>query len=413
MDGDFACPECGTSVKVGGIAPGRQVRCDFCGRLLEVPFLPRATDAPWKRQRFTRPRWLYWAWSALAIAVVAVLATGGYRLVRTTYHSAKQRSINQLLESSREHEAVGRLDQALFDLDTALEVARGAGAAYVGQLAEWQKKRKDLAIRDAQGVLGELRRAAPGSFTVGNWLNLEARAARDPDLSSLRTTIASEFQSALTRQVDYETTGARQDADQGKVVSALMHCDRVAPLLEHLASEKRAQVGKATEELVTLLVSTNGVRLATPQGRFIFGAHAYATDLVPVVIKALEFKQYLPYRESGPWQHCWIHARYRVTLEIEEVQEGTYLSTANRQTRIELRLALWASDQQTPIFKTTPTARSRVPLPKLPVYISNRLASSGDRSAEVERLLYDDARGQIDEKLSRQLSNMPACAVPR
>ena len=70
MDGSFACPECGSSVEVGGLAPGRQVRCGFCDRLLEVPFLPRAADAPWKRRRFGRPKWLNWAWAALAIASI-------------------------------------------------------------------------------------------------------------------------------------------------------------------------------------------------------------------------------------------------------------------------------------------------------------------------------------------------------
>ncbi len=46
-----------------------------------------------------------------------------------------------------------------------------------------------------------------------------------------------------------------------------------------------------------------------------------------------------------------------------------------------------------------PTARSTVPLPKLPAYVSNRLAISPERSDEVEKLLYDDARGQIDEQV--------------
>ena len=27
MDGSFACPECGSDVEMGGLAPGRQVRC--------------------------------------------------------------------------------------------------------------------------------------------------------------------------------------------------------------------------------------------------------------------------------------------------------------------------------------------------------------------------------------------------
>ena len=43
MDGSFACPECGSTVEVEGLTPGRQVRCEFCQRLLEVPYLPSIT----------------------------------------------------------------------------------------------------------------------------------------------------------------------------------------------------------------------------------------------------------------------------------------------------------------------------------------------------------------------------------
>ena len=59
MEGSFACPECGTFVEVHGLAPGRQVRCGFCNRLLEVPYLPRAADslltAPSLRQTQVAP----------------------------------------------------------------------------------------------------------------------------------------------------------------------------------------------------------------------------------------------------------------------------------------------------------------------------------------------------------------------
>ena len=99
MDGSFACPECGSSVEVTGLAPGRQVRCGFCNRLLEVPFLPRAADPPWKRRRFARPKWFLWASAALAVVAVAIVGTGPSDLFTRQYDSAQQRSINQLLES--------------------------------------------------------------------------------------------------------------------------------------------------------------------------------------------------------------------------------------------------------------------------------------------------------------------------
>jgi hypothetical protein len=38
---------------------------------------------------------------------------------------------------------------------------------------------------------------------------------------------------------------------------------------------------------------------------------------------------------------------------------------------------------------------------------------SGERTEEVEKLLYDDARGQIDERLAYSLRNMPECPAIR
>jgi hypothetical protein len=59
------------------------------------------------------------------------------------------------------------------------------------------------------------------------------------------------------------------------------------------------------------------------------------------------------------------------------------------------------------IWQTKPTARSQVPLPKLPAYLASRVATN--RSDEFEDLLYESAREQIDGRVRLALSNMPAC----
>ena len=145
MDGSFACPECGSSIEVDGLAPGRQVRCGFCNRLLEVPFLPRAADPQWKRRRFTRPRWFVWTCGALAIVARGDYGNRAFRFLTRQYDSAQQRSINQLLDSSQTNEADGRLDLALIDLDTAIEMARKAGPPYLARIDDWARKRPELA----------------------------------------------------------------------------------------------------------------------------------------------------------------------------------------------------------------------------------------------------------------------------
>ena len=55
-------------------------------------------------------------------------------------------------------------------------------------------------------------------------------------------------------------------------------------------------------------------------------------------------------------------------------------------------------------------ARSRVPVPDLPAYLSRSLAVGSAPSEEVEHLLYKDALGQMKEKVSLALTNMPECA---
>ena len=50
------------------------------------------------------------------------------------------------------------------------------------------------------------------------------------------------------------------------------------------------------------------------------------------------------------------------------------MSSENRLTRIEASLTLYRRGKQ--IWKTTPTARTMVPLPSLPAYLSTRVAPS-------------------------------------
>ena len=409
MDGSFACPECGSSVEVTGLAPGRQVRCEFCNRLLEVPFLPRAADARWKRRRFTRPKWFIWTSAALAVVLIAIVGTWAYRFVTRQYESAHQRPINQLLESSKVNEADGRLDQALLDLDTAIEMARKAGPDHLARLDDWGRKRPGLARREAQNVVDRLRSSRPSAFPLGEWLNLIARADKDHDLSPLATSINQQFLIALNREIDSELSTARKSFASGQVLSSFTSCERIAGLIDRLPPEKRATVRPATEDLVVRLVSTHGVIIEPTQGQFIFGSKSYSSQMAPVVVKAFEAKGYLPYRQSYHWRNQWKHAIYHVSIIISEKLDGTYLSSANRSTRIEARLTVTSASQPQPIFQTMPSARSTVPLPKLPLYLSNRLAMTGERTEELEKLLYDDARGQIDEKLARSLSNMPPC----
>ena len=162
-----------------------------CSRFPSCPARPMLA---WKRRRFARPKWFIWACVALAVVSVAIVATGAFRFVARQYDSAQQRSINQLLESSRANEADGRLDQALIDLDTAIEMARKAGPSYLARIDDWEKKRPDLARREAQTVVDRLARCRPVVFPAGQLADLDRpRRERPRSLAACRPRFNSSF----------------------------------------------------------------------------------------------------------------------------------------------------------------------------------------------------------------------------
>jgi hypothetical protein len=408
MDGSFACPECGFDVEIRGLAPGRQVRCGFCHRLLEVPFLPRASGAPWKRRRFARPKWVAWAWVGLGLLLVIVLGAGTLRFLRRQYNSIQDRSISRLLESSRSHEAGGRLGEALVDLDAALDLAAKAGPAWSTRLEPQRNLRPDLARRDVQSILAALCRQQTSPFRLGDWLNLIARAERDPDLATLRPTIDERFQASLGAQIKRENALARQLFSAGNVKSAMDACDRAGKLLAQISKPAQLEFRQESQSVVAELIKAAGITVVVPQGRFVYGSNSYVAEMLPVLDQALEVRGYLPRRESSSWRDQWLHAPYQIRLDVQEIQEGNYLSSQNRLTLIHAELTLTSGDRR--IWFSTPRARSAVPLPDLPAYLASRLAVSPDRSDEFERLLYKSARDQIDQKFRAQLANMPPCS---
>jgi hypothetical protein len=339
-----------------------------------------------------------------AISTVVVLA-GVWHFFKRQYTSYQERSVRHLLESSRAHEAGGRLTEALIDLDAALEIARDADPAVLARLGNESEKRRALAQRDAHGILEKLGRSPASAFRLGEWLNLKARVAKDADLKNLAGEIDAQFEKSLQARVDFELANAQRAFESLDVVAAINDCNQIAGLIRHLPEAMQPQVLSATTKLVERLVGAHGIVIEVPKGRFIHGSSTYVSELLPILAKALESKDYLPRSESSPWRDLWERAVYRIRLDVSESQEGNYLSSDNRLTRIEAGLTL--SSLSGVIWQTKPTARSAVPLPNLPAYLARRVATS--RSDEFENLLYQSAREQIDEKFRVALQNVPRC----
>ena len=183
-----------------------------------------------------------------------------------------------------------------------IEIARKAGPDYLARLGDWGRKRPDLARREAQYVLDRLSLSGPSTFRLGDWLNLIARADKDRDLRALSKSISQQFLVALNREIDFELTAARRSFAEKQVISSFTFCERLAVLINHLPPDKSATVRADTEALVIWLVSTHGVIIEPIQGQFTFGSQWYVANMVPVIVKAFEAKDYLTYRESYYWR---------------------------------------------------------------------------------------------------------------
>ena len=113
----------------------------------------------------------------------------------------------------------------------------------------------------------------------------------------------------------------------------------------------------------------------TIRGHLLAGSLArYNETMVPEMLRGLKARGYLPREDSSFWRPRWDDAPYHLTLEVNEKQEGNYMSSENRLTRIDAHLTLTFRGKE--IWQTTPTARTVVPLPNLPAYFAARVAMS-------------------------------------
>lgn len=406
MDGEFTCPECGQTVKAPPPSgPGRQARCEFCGRLLEVPFLPRAETVP-KGTRKSTPQWVPWTWWGIAIVAVCLLAVGAVQLILVNERAGRVRLIERLIAESEASETDGRIDQALQKLDQALALL----PAVQGRIAEdpqaVRERRRSLARRDANNALRDLEQRGGSSATLGQWINLVARSDSDQDLAPLRREVESRFQHAITEWIDREEAALKSEAEAGRPRSALDHAASAVEAATQLSDADQAKALNRIDELIIPLIERRGVVIDFLSEGTADDSSWYATTMKPEMVQALEDKGYLPSTRASRWDDVWSRAPYRLSLSIQEHREGSYLDSQNRLTRVEAHLELSQRGQE--LWQTTPNARTSVPARGLSSFVSSRLALARNRSPEVENLLRDDARRQIVPKLQGALKSLPA-----
>ena len=384
MDEAFACPECGETVEIRGLAPGRQVRCGFCHRLLEVPYLPRVEESGWKRRRFGRPWWVPWAWTLLGVVTAVVLLIATVRFLEHQERSRLARSIDQLVASSRVHDSEGDLGQAVVDLDAAINLCADQKSGHGELRGRLRATRQDLARREARARLEQLGAESASNFTLGDWLNLEARVAADSDLKNLQSEVASRFQASLQRS---PAMGSRRGPTR---VREWAIGDGPGRLRFPGTCARTSGLHRPVP------ISPRGPRARIPDHRPHRNRHRTAPRSLPGRVRpqvqrdawSLKCSRGSRPRDSclrsshPPGEHTGPTRPFRLVLELNESFEGNYMASENRLTRIDAHLRLFAHGQE--VWQTTPTARTAVPLPSLPAYLSTRLALSTTRLDEIE-----------------------------
>jgi hypothetical protein len=342
------------------------------------------------------------------VAAAIVVLISAVQLLNNRERALVAQSVDRMIASSERHEAEGNLVQALLDLDAAITICTESPARAGKDLAALKVKRQQLARKDAKFVLDRLCGNPSDTFPLGDWLNLQARVTADPDLAPMKQATADKFQAELRRRLDADLAAARSAIDSGQPTKAFERCEAVVPLLAQLPAKDQQQVRDQGAALVSQIISQRGVIVDTIRGNLLAGSLAsYNEKMVPELLRGLKARGYLPREDSSFWRPRWDDAPYHLTLKVDEMHEGNYMSSENRLTRIYAHLALHLRGKE--IWQTTPTARTEVPLPNLPAYFGARVAMSKDRIEDFERMLYDNARGMIDGRLSSALRNMPEC----
>lgn len=424
MSPTFACPECGTEIRVEGLTPGRTVRCQWCTSWVEVPFLPRV---PVKRTRGSRlrktnrvkgwwkrnPRWARLSISTLTVLVILAL---GNRYVRDRRESADCAALGRLIESSDRAEKAGDLGMALVDVEAALAlISRMPPDLSRSEFDGLKQRRAELSLREVQNKLAALNRdasATPASAdaagrAVGYALGLNARLARDPALAGLGPLVDATLERLRERWAVADGVEARKAFLDNQPTRTLELSERQYRTAEELPSAARERLRREATETARDVISRYGAVVNRVRGKYTLGSDdSYNGQLGPVIREALRKRGYLPMPVKAEWADLWASlAPFRVAFEINERQDDHYLASPNRLSVIEGRLGV--TRQGTPVWSDRPNARTTVPLPGLSAYAGSRIAAGERRSPDFERLLYENARANLRDRLALSLRNFP------
>lgn len=409
MDGSFACPECGTELTLKGLSPGRQVRCGWCETWVEVPFLPRAGTKPrFRRTQAEKRRRAILAWGLLGVAGLLLAAVTTARLVRSQGRARVEKALAESIDSAKAFEGSGQLDEARAELEKALKTLEALGPGQATRIEALRHQRDQLARRSAQARFAATA-ALPPDRAIAECLALRKVVRADPTLSGLESAIDERLERSRRLWAESDAAEAKRALEGGHPASAIDLCERLVKTADDLGDhDLRSRLQGQADDLVLSIVQRIGVVIEPARGQFSLGTSlTYDAKLRPPLVALLQRRGFLLPKPKSPWNGLWeSHAPTRVTIDVSERWEGSYLESMNRLSILDLRMVL--SRRGTTLWKVGPLiTRTQVPLPRMNAYQASRVGMGGERSDSFERLLYDNAWTLLLERFSTTIQNPP------
>jgi hypothetical protein len=132
--------------------------------------------------------------------------------------------------------------------------------------------------------------------------------------------------------------------------------------------------------------------------------------LQPLLAKELRQRDYLLTPDVPAWRDVWTkEAPFHLIVSISERYAEDYLQSRNRVSLLNAKLSLLQRGNR--CWEQVATARTHVPVPKIPAYQAARLGFGDAPVPEYERVLYNNAWANFQERFPSGLHALPQRAT--
>ncbi|CAN5871400.1 hypothetical protein BH23PLA1_BH23PLA1_11240 [soil metagenome] len=347
---------------------------------------------------------------AIVLAVVLLVPTLAGCWIRAQSRLESWQALTAALDEADEAERLGWIDQAYGAVESAVLLAAARRIEPPGGLPALLHRRAELSRRDLEARLETLEALDP-DLALGEALTLRERARRDPAPPALIDRVEAALIKARDRWLSADRSQLRTLLEEGRHAEALTAAERMLRRSEALPTGIEDRARDEIWALAMEVVDRAAVAIPPiePDAPLLFD-RCYDEDLRPQLVEVLKRAGYLIRPTSSPFLGLWDKAPYRLTIDVIKERWGPgYLQSAHRSTQIEIGVSLRHRDDPEPVWRDYIAARTRSS-PRAPEATQAiRLGLGVRRNPTIERLLYDDARDDLLEKLLTKLRSLPSC----